>query len=148
MSVHHPRAEALNASLRYDARIPDPPSIAVSVEGGVATLRGTVESFPQRRAAAEDARRIEGVYHVDNQLKVEPPFPHRRDDHEIRGAALQALMWDVQVPSDSVEVSVHDGFVTLRGEVAAQFESDAAFEDVARLRGVIHVNNEIIVDGR
>ena len=146
MPIHHPGADALKASLRRDPRSPDPPAIAVSVEGGVATLRGTVESFPQRRAAAEDARRIEGVYHVDDQLKVELPLPHRRDDHEIRGAALQALMWDVQVPSDSIEVEVHHGWVTLTGEVEAQFESDAAYEDAARLQGVVHVTNEIKVN--
>ena len=70
---------------------------------------------------------------------------NRRDDDEIRGAALQGLIWDVDVPSDFVDVTVDDGWVTLKGNVSYQFESDAAYDDVARLYGVLGVTNEIIV---
>jgi hypothetical protein len=64
---------------------------------------------------------------------------------EIRGAALQSLIWDVEVPSDFVNVKVNDGWVTLKGDVSYQFESDAAYDDVASLYGVLGVTNEIIV---
>ena len=70
---------------------------------------------------------------------------NRRDDDEIRGAALQNLIWDVDVPSDFVDVKVDDGWVTLKGNVSYQFESDAAYDDVASLYGVLGVTNEIIV---
>jgi hypothetical protein len=36
--------------------------IAVAAQDGIITLRGTVESFSQRRSAGEDANRIDGVY--------------------------------------------------------------------------------------
>jgi len=42
-------------------------------------------------------------------------------------------------------VTVRNGWVTLRGEVRHQFQSDAAFEDVARLEGVGGITNEIRV---
>ena len=60
-------------SLDRDPRLPDSAEIAVSADGGVVTLRGTVESLSQRRAATKDAKKIDGVYEVDDQLKVGPP---------------------------------------------------------------------------
>jgi osmotically-inducible protein OsmY len=133
------------ARLERDPRIPDSVEIAVSAEGGIVTLRGSVESFRQRRAAAQDARRSEGVYEVDDQLKVSLLGSDVREDDEIRGAALQTLIWDAEVPSDLVEVKVEGGWVTLKGDVSFQFESDAAYDDVASLYGVYGVTNEIRV---
>jgi osmotically-inducible protein OsmY len=140
-----PLQDDVIASLDLDPRIPDATEIAVSTDDGIVTLRGTVESFRQRRAATEDARKIDGVYEVDDQLKVSLTGAGRREDDEIRGAALQTLIWDVEVPSDSVDVKVNDGWVTLKGDVSFQFESDAAYDDVASLIGVYGVTNEIRV---
>jgi osmotically-inducible protein OsmY len=70
---------------------------------------------------------------------------YMREDAEIRGAALQSLIWDVEVPSESIEVAVEDGWVTLKGEVDFQFQSDDAFDDVASLTGVTGVTNKITV---
>jgi osmotically-inducible protein OsmY len=129
-----------------DPRIPDAVEIAVSASGSAVTLLGTVERFSQRRAAVDDANAVAGVYQVDDQLKVDLLGSDRRGDDEIRGVALQALVWDVEVPSDSVDVKVADGWVTLKGDVAYQFQSDAAYEDVASLYGVYGVTNEIRVN--
>jgi osmotically-inducible protein OsmY len=140
-----PLADEVLASLALDPRIPESTEIAVQADEGIVTLRGTVESFGQRRAATEDTRKVDGVYEVDDQLKVNLLGKDRRDDDEIRGAALQILIWDTEVPSDVVDVKVEDGWVTLKGEVSYQFESDAAYDDVATLYGVIGVTNEIRV---
>ena len=137
--------EQVLAGIALDPRIPEPIEIAVSADGDTTTLRGTVESFRQRRAAAEDARKIEGVYEVDNQLKVSLGGSDRREDDEIRGAALQILTWDVEVPSELVDVKVQDGWVTLKGDVSYQFQSDAAYDDVASMYGVYGITNEIKV---
>jgi osmotically-inducible protein OsmY len=138
-------ADAVVADLDLDPRIPESLEIAVAVDDGIVTLRGTVERFSQRRAAAQDAKKVDGVYDVDNQLKVSLTGAERRDDDEIRGAGLQNLIWDVDVPSSLVDVKVDDGWVTLKGSVSYQFESDAAYDDVATLYGVLGVTNEIIV---
>jgi BON domain len=143
--TNSPLADEVLDSLGLDPRIPDSAEIAVAADGGTVTLRGTVESFAQRRAAAQDANKIEGVYDVDDQLKVNLLGSDRREDDEIRGAALQALIWDVEVPSDSVDVKIDDGWVTLKGNVSYQFESDAAYDDVANLYGVYGITNEIKV---
>ena len=112
--------------LSLDRRIPDPDQVAVSAEGGTVTLRGTVGSFSQRRAAANDAYNIDGVDYVDDELKVR-------------------LMWDADVPADLIDVKVGEGWVTLTGDVSYQFESDAAFEDVADMLGVVSVTSSIRV---
>jgi osmotically-inducible protein OsmY len=137
--------DAVIANLDLDPRIPESLEIAVSADDGFVTLRGTVESFSQRRAAGRDAKNVDGVDDIDNQLKVSLTGSDRRDDDEIRGAALQRLMWDVDVPSDFVDVKVDDGWVTLKGNVGYQFETDAAYGDVASLYGVVGVTNEIVV---
>ena len=139
--------DAVLNGLDHDPRIPDSNEIAVSADDGMVALRGSVESFGQRRAAAEDARKVDGVYEVDNQLKVNLIDADRREDDEIRGVALQALIWDTEVPSDSVDVKVQDGWITLKGDVTYQFQSDAAYDDVATLYGVCGVTNEIKVNG-
>ena len=138
--------DAVLNSLELDPRIPDSNDIAVSADDGFVVLRGSVESFGQRRAAAEDARKVEGVYDVDDQLKVDLLGADRREDDEIRGVALQALIWDTEVPSDSIDVKVQEGWITLKGDVPYQFQSDAAYDDVATLYGVYGVTNEIKVN--
>ena len=136
--------DAVTASFEMDPRIPDSLEIAVAADEGIVTLRGTVESYNQLLAAVEDANDVEGVAEVNNQLIVDLNGADRRGDNEIRGAALQSLDWDVEVPED-VDVDVTDGWVTLTGDVSYQYESDAAFDDVASLYGVVGVTNEIIV---
>ena len=138
--------DAVMDTLDLDPRIPSPVEIAVSADGGAVTLRGTVERFNQRRAAVQDAKKIDGVYEVDDQLKVSLAGTDRREDDEIRGVALQALIWDTEVPSDTVDVRVQDGWITLKGDVSFQFQSDAAYDDVASLYGIYGVTNEIRVN--
>ena len=132
-------------ALILDPRIQDPEQVAIEVDGGTVTLRGTVGSFRQRRAALDDAQEVDGVYDVYDQIEVRLLDAERRDDADIRGFVLQILMWDAEVPADLIDVKVVDGWVTLTGDVSYQFESDAAFEDVASLLGVVGVTNQIQV---
>jgi osmotically-inducible protein OsmY len=142
-----PLQDAVIASLERDPRIPDPLTIAVSAQGNVITLRGRVETFRQRHAAIGDTRQVEGVREIDDQLKVELGPMDRREDDEIRAAALQKLIRDSEVPDDSIEVSVRDGWVTLSGYVEYVPQRVAAYDDVATLDGVMGINNEILTLG-
>jgi osmotically-inducible protein OsmY len=136
---------AVRASLASDPRLPYPDEIAVDASGGVVTLRGTVGSFAQQRAASADARRTAGVDEVYDELQVRLLDDERREDAEIRGAALQRLAWDAGLPADSLDVHVRDGWVTLKGDVDFQDQSDLAFDDVATMHGVTGVTNDIKV---
>jgi hypothetical protein len=136
---------AVMEALRADRRIPDPAEVAVSVDEDAVTLRGTVGSFSQRRAAVRDARKVDGVRYVYDDLLVRLMDGAQRSDAELRGTALQAIAWDTEAPAELIDVKVEDGWVTLRGTVSWQFQSDAAYEDVANLFGVIGITNDIRV---
>src|SRR6201999_2451788 len=94
MFKNSPLERGVIARLEDDPRIADSAEIAVVGDGGIITLRGTVERFSQRRAAEHDALGVDGVSQVINHLKVNLPGAERREDDEIRGAALRNLMWD------------------------------------------------------
>jgi hypothetical protein len=48
-------------------------------------------------------------------------------------------------PKDAVEIQVHDGWITLDGEVHWRFQKDAARQDVRRLWGVVGVSDHITI---
>jgi osmotically-inducible protein OsmY len=135
----------VRCALQDDPRIPFDDEIAVEAYDGLVTLRGTVGSFGQDRAAVADARGTSGVYDVYDQLQVRLLNDDRRADAEIRGAALQRLMWDPMLDADYLDVRVKDGWVTLTGDADRQFQSDKAFDHMTSLRGVTGVTNEIRV---
>jgi osmotically-inducible protein OsmY len=128
--------------LLWDPKI-DGAAIAASADDyGFVTLRGTVGSFREKREAANAALRVYGVTGVDNQLEVRVLDADRRDDADIRGAVLQALMLDSLVPS-TVDATVSDGIVSLTGMANWQYERDEADFVAANILGVIAVEDEI-----
>jgi osmotically-inducible protein OsmY len=133
-------------AFRHDPRLPAPGEIAVEAYDGMVTLRGTVGSFAQRRAAEKDANGVQGVFDVDNGLQVRLMDEYAREDAEIRGAALQTLMWDSELPVGAIDAKVMDGWVTLEGYVNHQYQSDAAFDDVSKLFGIYGITNKITVE--
>jgi osmotically-inducible protein OsmY len=135
-------------ALTDDPRVPTPGEIAVKAYDGAVTLRGTVGTFAQRRAAENDANGVEGVFNVDNELQVRLMDEYAREDAEIRGAALQTLMWDSELPLGAIDVKVMDGWLTLEGYVNHQYQSDAAFDDVSKLAGIYGITNKITVSER
>ena len=144
MDITNTKIEAdVRDEFANDPRLPYVDEIAVEAFGGAVTLRGTVGSFAQQRAAVADARRTRGVFDVYDELDVRLLNQDRRKDAEIRGAALQRLAWDPQIPGDYIDVHVKDGWVTLRGEVDHQYQSDIAFDHVSSLYGVTGVTNDI-----
>ena len=137
----------VRAALERDPLIKHPELITVSVdEIGTVVLRGAVASFPQRLAAARDARQIEGVFDVIvDGVKVHPPVGPIRGDDEIRVAAMQQLSSDPRIRSNHIRVKVMDGHVTLKGYIGEESEHAAAAEDAASVTGVVGVTNHIEV---
>ena len=135
--------DEVRAAIDHDPRIPHTGEVAVFERDGLVTLRGSVGSFRQRRVAVQIARSVPGVRDVADELRID--LQDRFEDDQIRGAALQALIWDPDVPDERIDVTVKNGWLTLKGDVRHQHESDAAFEEVSRLRGVGGITNEIRV---
>jgi osmotically-inducible protein OsmY len=127
--------------LWWDPKI-DSGAIAVSVDDGIVTLRGTVGSFRQKREAKRAAERVYGVRNVNNKLDVRILAEHRREDVEIRGDALQALMLDALVPT-TIDAMAKDGIVTLTGTAEWRYQRDEAEFVAANILGVIDIENDV-----
>ena len=133
----------IRAKLETDPHIHHPAEIAIAERKGDVTLRGSVGSFHERQAAVQVAKTARGVRREDDQLVVD--LRNHWDDDVIRGVALQALMASDDVPADRVDVKVDGGWLTLKGEVPHQSESNAAFDAVSGVPGVGGTTNEIKV---
>lgn len=138
LQLQHDVAE----ELRWDPSINEK-EIAIAAKDGVVTLRGTVNSYSEKFAVELAAERVNGVRAVAEELKVQLPGEHVRDDTDIAHAVAAALKWDVQVPNDAVTATVERGWVTLRGDVDWQYQKEAAQAAVRRLIGVQGVSNFI-----
>jgi osmotically-inducible protein OsmY len=143
MSNDNVIVDEIRVALEQDPRLPHPTEVAVSEQAGTVTLRGSVASPGQRRAAVQIAKAVAGVRNVEDELRVDPR--DRFDDDQIRGLAIQALISDPEVPDERIEVTVADAWLTLKGEVKHQYESNAAFEAVSGVPGVSGITNEIKV---
>jgi osmotically-inducible protein OsmY len=135
--------DEVRAALAGDGRLPHPAEVAVSAQNETVTLRGSVRSLHQRRTAVEVAKSVRGVRAVEDQLSID--LLDRWEDDEIRGMALQALTSSDGVPAGRIDVTVAEGWLTLKGKVKHQSESNAAFQAVSRLPGVGGITNEIKV---
>ena len=143
MSDEQVISDEIRARYARDPRIPHPAVVAVSARNGTVTLRGKVGRPRQAHAAVEIAKSVRGVRAVYDELSIDPH--DMWEDNEIRGAALQALMSTAEVPADQIDVYVSAGWLTLRGQVKHQYDSNAAFDVVAALPGVGGITNEIKV---
>jgi len=112
------------AELCWDPRV-DGAAIEVSAATGMVTLRGTAASLWHKRAGGNAAARVRGVTRVANELRVRPPDRDRRDDEDLRGDVLEALMLDGSVPM-AVDAQARDGFVTLTGTVDWHYQREVA----------------------
>src|SRR5215472_18241355 len=117
-------------------------AIGVSAAGGTVTLRGTVASLRLKRSGGRAAARVRGVTRVVNELRVRIPDKDRRDDEDLRGDVLEALMLDVSVPM-TVDAQARDGFVTLTGTAAWHYQREAAESRTAEVPGVAGIDNAI-----
>jgi len=126
----------------------DADDIGVAVSDGVVTLTGHVPSSAQKRGAERAVLRVADVKGIANDLEVRLPEDHERSDTDITRAALQAIEWHTQLPTDALTVKVEDGWVTLRGTVNRYSQTSQAERLVRDLMGVRGVRNELMVEKR
>lgn len=129
------------AELCADPRV-DGETFHVAVAGDTVSLRGTVASLRLKRAAVTAVARVRGVGSIVNELRVQLPPADRRDDEDLHGDVLEALMLDVSVPM-SVDARVRNGFVTLIGTTRWHYQREAAESRAANVPGVADIDNAI-----
>jgi osmotically-inducible protein OsmY len=118
-------------------------NVAVAADRGTVTLSGSIASYTEKWAAERDTRHVRGVVSVVDKLEVRLPPASERNDADLVGTANDALRWNSLVPNECISVSAADGRLTLTGEVAHQYQREAADNAVRFLIGVKSVNNQI-----
>lgn len=141
----------------------NPFEIDTEINGGVATLKGTVESETERQLAEELALGVKGITKVNNQLTIDPAYTEKhakmdkdRDiDHrersfmqKVEDATLTAsvksqLLWNNNTEGLSIDVDTKNGIVQLNGTVNSKTESQLAEQIARNTSDVMGVKNNL-----
>lgn len=142
LSIADTRArEAVLRQLEWDPQV-DASAVGVTVKDGAVTLTGYIDSYSGKLAIERDAKRVQGVRAVANEIQVRPML--ERTDTDIAADAATALRVVDNVP-DTVQAAVHHGHISLTGRVEWVFQREAAERAIRHLRGVRGVANHISV---
>lgn len=136
-------AKAVRHALEWEPDVPEE-RIDCIVRQGVVTLKGAVDYWYQRKAAAETATHLIGVVSVKNEIQVVPP---KRSDVEIVEDVERTLTRRMPALAKRISVSVHQGAVTLAGSVPTFADRLDAEHAAWSTRGVHSVLNRISVTG-
>src|SRR5258708_10273791 len=133
--------------LQWDTSV-QPNEIVVAVKDGIITLTGWVDLYLKKIAAQEAARRVRGVKAVVNDIEVRLPSSAERTDADLAASVLNVLRWDAAIPTGTLDVTVSQGWVTLKGEVDHGFQKRSALRTICRLSGVKGITNLMMVKPR
>ncbi|HEX9068740.1 MAG TPA: BON domain-containing protein [Ktedonobacterales bacterium] len=120
-----------------------PNEVGISVQDGIVTLSGWVDSYAKRWAAERAALRVRGVRAVANDLLVKLPVTAERTDADLARIVVERLVWDASIPSQEIQVAVSRGWVTLAGLVENEFQRQAAARAIRHLAGIAGVTNQL-----
>jgi osmotically-inducible protein OsmY len=134
--------DAVKDALLYDPRVMlfD---INVEVKNKVVTLNGVVNNLLAKRAAEQDTMNTLGVWNVENYIKVRPHVLSTNE--EIKKKVNKALKTDPYIERHDVRINVLNNKVYLYGAVDTSFEKYHAYNVVAKVPGVVKVENRIKV---
>ena len=133
----------VETELRWDPRL-NAAQIGVTVDKGAVSLLGAVDTYAEKWAAEDAAKRVSGVRTLAQDLTVKLVSEHKRSDTEIATAIQSALSWDVYVPK-TVTAKVENGAVTLEGKCTWNYERESAGRAVRYLAGVVSVTNLVAI---
>lgn len=143
-----------------------PLELDVSVDEGVATVSGRVDNAIEHDLALEIARGVEGIHKVMDEIRVKPVLvsdgrePSREKDEDgpgfagsVKDATITAsvkmrLMWNRHTDGLDIDVTTHQGRVTLEGVVADDVTRDLAGEIAGNTNDVREVDNRLRVSAR
>ncbi|MCM2296961.1 BON domain-containing protein [Rhodoferax sp.] len=117
--------------------------VGVTVNEGVVTLTGHLDTYAEKVAAKRAAERVSGVKAIAVEIDVIPVGSHQRSDTEIALAVEHALSWNTSVPQDRVKLTVEKGWVTLTGDLDWNFQRRAVERMVRPLKGVVGITDNI-----
>ena len=131
--------------LAFDPRV-DSDDIAVSLKEGIVTLHGRVADLNQKWLVEDIVKRVKGVHGVVDELVVDLPAAHVRNDTDIAISIEHRFRTSSIVPRD-VTFVVRGGNVTLQGEATWHYQAQEAACEARRVTGVKGVTNLIAIKG-
>ena len=137
--------------------------IDVKTRDGVVTIKGFVETPAGHERAVQIARSTGGVKQVNDEILIgqsprafelpravatggELPSAAPIDDGRVMSGIQAMFFLDPAVKGRQIEVTSHDGVVTLRGEVASEAERGQALMLARNSAGVQRVEDSLTVN--
>lgn len=117
---------------------------------GTVTLLGEVRQATLKKDAENAVKKIEGVEHVENQIKILPTSTmddqiRLRTFHAIYGNSNLSRYAVLAVPT--IHIIVDNGHVTLVGVVDSKTDKQIAGVQAKSVPNVFSVNNDLRVEG-
>ena len=136
--------------------------INVDTNAGVVRLRGSVDSYGERRQAVSLARNTDGVREVRDELRVDrrnQPTAYAGqaastavaktgqaiDDGWVKTKLESKFYTDEQLHASRIDIAVRNGQVTLTGQVPSPDAKQAAAELARDTDGVSGVQNQLTI---
>ena len=113
--------------------------INVDTDAGKVTLFGVVDSQAAKDAAGAEARKVDGVTGVANELQVVAPGRQETvaaNDETIDAAVSKRLDANTRLESSAIEIDVKNGVVHLTGTVDNQSDRITALTVTRSTLGV------------
>ena len=124
----------------------DASRVHAAVRNDEITLVGAVRSYAGKCRAESVARSQPGVKQVHNSLEVRLTVGDYRTDSGLTHLTNEVLENHVAFTGEPPRAVVEDGWVTLRGVVASEFQKVTAESVIQWLAGVRGITNEIRVN--
>ncbi|EHQ24955.1 BON domain-containing protein [Mucilaginibacter paludis] len=118
--------------------------ITVTANNGLVQLSGTVKNYLDKLRAETVTKSIDGVKAMIEHINVDLGGHDEIPDDAIAKAVLESLQLN-WVPVDRITVKVEQGHVTLDGEVAYNFQKEAAKKSVGGVQGVRVFTNNLVL---
>ncbi|AUZ59287.1 transport-associated protein [Pseudomonas sp. XWY-1] len=123
-------------------------SIGVTVQDGVVTLSGHVNSYAQKVNAERTVKAMKGVRGLAEEIEVRLNKLEGTADDTIASRALNIIAWSSDANVEGIKVTVQKGTVTLEGQLDWQYQKEVIEQAVWRLSGVVGVHNRITLKAR
>lgn len=102
---------------------------------------GSLENISRKRFRSREPRSEP----ENRDFRGRGPRGYRRSDETIREDVSEALYRSSEVDASEIEVSVHEGVVTLKGFTSDRYQKRMAEETIENLAGIDDVQNDIRV---
>jgi osmotically-inducible protein OsmY len=134
-------------ALQKDPKV-DHAHIGVTATDGAVGVTGHVFSYASKFATTDAVKRVRGVWAISDEVEVNLPTEHRRDDADIAKNIAHLLDWSVSITGNNVVANVRSGFVMLSGEVDRQHQREYIEKQISQVGSITGIANRIALKSK